>query len=298
MKKAIHILLFSLFSLSVVAQSNIRLNNFLENTYYINPASIDDESSSVYSTVARKQWFGFPGAPATYFASGTKYVDKLKTQFGFKVFDDKIGFTNTFNIALSYAYSVRLNSEWYLHLGLNASFQNLSYDLTEVNSTIVDDPSITSTLLKVSNFNSDLGTQLTNRSLTIGLSSQNFFSLFFDENKLQTNTNFLYAKYRKRTDDPINLQIGVTGIQYNNILQMEFNLTTYLKYYRQPDLFQVGLFYRTRSEMGALLGLNLGQSLHLWYSFDFDVAGISRNSVGTHEIMLVYKIKNRYFRNF
>jgi type IX secretion system PorP/SprF family membrane protein len=274
------------------------LNNFLENTYFINPAAIDDEASTTYSMVARKQWFGFPGAPATYFTSATNYINKYNTQIGCKIFDDKIGFTNTFNIAISYAYSVRLLSDWNLHLGLAASFQSLSYDLTDVNSTIVDDPTISSTLLKVNNFNSDLGIQLTNRHLTIGASSQNFFTLFFAENKLQTNTNFFYAKYRKQTYDPINLQLGVSGIQYNNMFQMEFNLTSYFKYYHQSDLFQVGLFYRTRSEMGALFGLNLGESLHLWYGVDFDVAGISRSSAGTHEIMLIYKFKNKYLRNY
>ncbi|MEI8084934.1 MAG: PorP/SprF family type IX secretion system membrane protein [Paludibacter sp.] len=298
MNKTIYILLFNLLSIIVVGQSNIRINNFLENPYYINPAAIDDESTAVFSMAARKQWVGFPGAPSTIYATGTTYLENLRTQFGIKVFNDKIGISNTFNVALSYAYNVKLYRQWQLHLGLAASFQNLSYDLSDMNSVYVDDPSFYSKLLKQNNYNSDLGAQLTDKSLTVGLSTQNLFSLFFEENKLQTNANYLYAKYRYRTLDPIQLQAGVTAIQFNRIFQMEFNLTTFFNTYRQKELFQLGMFYRTRTEMGVLFGLNLGESLHAWYSFDYNVAGISKNTVGTHELMLVYKLERHLSRNY
>ena len=163
MKKTIYILLLNLLSIIVVGQSNIRINNFLENLYYINPAAIDDESKAVFSMTARKQWLGFPGAPSTIYATGTTYLDKLHTQFGLKVFNDKIGISNTFNVGLSYAYSVKLQYKWKLHLGLAANFQNLSYDLSDLNSVYVDDPSFYSKLLKANNYNSDLGAQLTNK---------------------------------------------------------------------------------------------------------------------------------------
>ena len=298
MEKTIYILLFNLLSIIVVGQSNIRINNFLENPYYINPAAIDDESTAVFSMTARKQWVGFPGAPSTIYATGTTYLEQLRTQFGLKIFNDKIGITNTFNAALSYAYSVKLQSKWNLHLGLAASYQNLSYDLSDLDAVYVDDPSFYSKLLKQNNYNSDLGVQLTNKSLTVGISTQNLLTLFFEENKIQTNTNYLYAKYRYRSLDPIQLQVGVTAIQYDRMYQMEFNLTTFFNTYRQKEIFQAGLFYRTRTEMGVLFGLNLGESLHAWYSFDYNVSGISKNTVGTHELMLVYRLEKLLSRNY
>lgn len=298
MKKTIYILLLCFTPLLVIGQSNIRLNNYLENLYTINPAAIDDESAAVFSMAARKQWIGFQGAPSTVFATGTTYSDNLRAQFGVKIFDDKIGLVNTFNIGLSYAYSVKLQSNWDLHLGVAANYQNLSYDLSDLSSTTLNDPAFYSQLLKENNFNCDLGTQLTNKSLTIGLSSLNIFSLFFDENKLQTNSNFLYAKFHFKNSNPVNLQGGVTAIQFNRAFQMEFNLTSYFYSFHHKELFQVGMFYRTRSEMGALLGVNLGESLHAWYSFDYNVGGISRYTVGTHELMLVYKLEKHLSRNY
>jgi type IX secretion system PorP/SprF family membrane protein len=293
MKKVVLFSLFILVSLLSHAQSNARINNYWENTYYINPAAIDDDYRAVFSMAARKQWFGVPGAPGTVFGTGTVYIDNMQTQFGVKLLADEIGYTHTMNASLSYAYSVHLDDWWRLHLGIAASIQSLSYDLSAVNTETLNDPAFLTKLLKTNNYNSDLGAQLTNNELTVGLSSQNIFSKFFKENALQTNTNFLYAKYRKKSNQTVDMQYGVAAINYGTTLQMEFSLTSYFKYYNEPDIFQVGLFYRTRSDMGVLLGVNLGNNTHLWYSYDYNVGGIQKNLIGTHELMLVYKLNKK-----
>ena len=298
MKRLLYILGFSLLTLNIVAQSNIRINNYLENLYYINPAAIDDESAIALSTTARKQWVGFPGSPSTLYATGTTYLENIRTQFGIKLFNDKIGITNIFNIGLSYAYSVKLSSNWQLHLGLAASFQNISYNLTDLSSNYLDDPTFSSKLLKENNYNSDAGFQFKNKSTTIGASSQNLLSFFFEENTIQNNTNYIYGKYRFRSPDQINMQGGISAIKYKDILQMEFNITAFFNSYRHKDVFQAGLFYRTKTEMGAILGINLGQSMHVWYSFDYNVSGLNRSTLGTHELMLVYKLDKKLSRNY
>jgi type IX secretion system PorP/SprF family membrane protein len=281
------ILLICTFQLTS-GQSNTRMNNYWDNTYYINPAAVNSKYAAVVSVVARKQWFGVDGAPTTFFASGTTYIDNLQTQFGVKAFADEIGYTRVSNFSLSYAYSVILNSDYRLHLGLAASYQNLSYNQNEVDALTPDDPASFTRMNKTSNYNCDLGAEIKNKTLTLGISSQNIFSSFFDENKLQNNTNFLYAKYRRMTKEPVNVGFGAAAIQYNSILQMEFNITSYFNYNKVPDFFQAGLFYRTRTEMGGVLGVNLNDALHLYYSYDFNVAGIRRANTGSHEIMLVY----------
>ena len=289
-KKFILFFLFVCVSLLGFSQSNIRINNYWENPYYINPAAIDDDYAAVISMAARKQWFGIPGSPSTFFVAGTTYIDQMQTQFGLKLFSDQIGYTTITNASLSYAYSVVLDPDWRLHLGLAASFQSLSYDLTKIVWSPNSETTDISHLLKQNNYNFDVGAQLTNKTLTVGLSAQNLLSIFFAENNLQTNANFLYAKYRKKTNQAVDMQYGASAIQYGSALQMEFSITSYFKYYNQPDIFQAGLFYRTRGDMGVLLGMNLGSNLHLWYSYDFNVGGLRTSFIGTHELMLVWKL--------
>jgi len=203
---------------------------------------------------------------------------------------DKVGFTSTTDIDLTYAYAARVNQFWKLNMGLGLSFQSLAYDVSKVNSPTANDPLVFSRLLNENNINSDLGLELTNKYYRIGLASQNIFSLFIPVNKLFTNTNFIYAIYRDSNHDYFNLGYGVCGIQYSNLYQMEFNLTGYFKSTLTTNPFQLGLVYRTWGEMGVLFGLDINRNLGVSYSYDYNFSGISTASFGTHELMITYRL--------
>jgi type IX secretion system PorP/SprF family membrane protein len=273
-------------------QSNIRLNNFWENFYYITPASINKQYFAVFSISTRKQWVEFDGAPTTFFASGTIYLDKLSTQFGMKIVEDKIGYTTTSNISISYAYVAMLNEYWRIHLGLAADFQTRDCDISKIIMDTPDDPTVYSNLAHKKNFNSDLGVELANKTYKIGAASQNIASLFDKkDNHQQVNTNFLYATYRDNEANAINLSAGLCGIKYDNLYQMEINMTAYFKSEQQTDLFHIGVLYRTPIEMGAIFGLNLGPSVYLSYSYNYTFSALNRSAAGSHELMLIYKIR-------
>ena len=290
MKKTILFVLFALVPILVTGQSNIRFNNDWNKTYMINPASITDQCLAEFNMAARQQWVGFEGAPTTLFASGTLYIDELYTQFGLKVLQDKIGFTSTTDIDLTYAYVMRVNNTWKLNMGLGLSFQALGYDVSKVQSPTGSDPLVLDRLLNESNVNSDLGFELTNKFYRFGFASQNIFSLFSPINKMFTNTNYLYGIYRDSNHDFFNLGYGVGGIQYSNMFQMEFNITGYFKATPTTHPFQIGLVYRTRNEVGALFGFDVTRKFRVSYSYDYNFSGISNSSYGTHELMLTYRM--------
>jgi len=290
MKKTALLLILTLSTLLADAQSNIRLNNDWNKTYMINPASITDKYLAEFNMAARQQWLGFKGAPTTLFASGTLYLDELYTQFGLKVLQDKIGFTSTTDVDLTYAYAMRFNQTWKLNMGLGLSFQSLAYDVSKVNSPTGSDPQVLDRLLNENNVNSDLGFEFTNKSYRLGFASQNIFSLFSPINKLFTNTNYLYGIYRDSNHDFFNVGYGVCGIQYSNMYQMEFNITGYFKATPTVNPFQIGLVYRTWSEVGALFGFDISHNFRVSYSYDYNFSGISNSSFGTHELMLTYRL--------
>lgn len=296
MKKIFYILAFNLMSLLVVAQSNIRLNNYWGNAHYINPAAIYDKYEAVFSMAARKQWIGISGAPMTYFASGSMYLDNLNTQLGLIAVQDKIGYTSITNLSFTYGYAIKLENDWQLHLGAGLNYQSLGYDNSQIVVSSDYDPNLYKNLYSENNFNADIGIEVTNKSLRLGASSQNTFSLFTSENNKQTNTNFIYARYRQNTPDFVNMGLGVCGIQYANFYQAEFNVTGYFKMKNtsgltdKPDLFDLGLFYRTGSEVGVILGFDITDNLHLSYSYDYNVGSIGRGSIGTNELMITLNL--------
>ena len=133
MKKLILTLSLKFMFVLMVAQSNIRLNNYWANLHYINPAAVYDKYMAVFSIAASKQWYGFSGAPTTFFGSATTYIDNMHSQIGLVLVQDKIGFTSTTSIDLSYAYSMQFQNNWQLHLGLGLNNLSTHYDLSQVN---------------------------------------------------------------------------------------------------------------------------------------------------------------------
>lgn len=290
MKKTILFIALLFLTDLLDAQSIIRLNNNWNKTDMINPGSINTLCLSELTMAARQQWVGFQGAPTTLFASGTLYLEGMNTQFGLKVLQDKVGYTSTTDIDLTYAYSSRVNLNWRLNMGLGLSFQALSYDVSQVKSPTNGDPTILTRLMNENYINSDLGAELVDKRWRLGFACQNVFSLFSPSQKLFPNSNYLYAIYKDYNHDFFNLGYGACAIQYANILQMEFNLTGYFKATAATNPFQIGLVYRTWSEAGLLFAFDLSPSLRASYSYDYNLSGISRGSFGTHELMITYKL--------
>ena len=296
MKKICILFFINLLSLLVVAQSDIRLNNYWVNPQYINPATIYDKYQAVFSMAARNQWFGFPGSPTTYFASGSTYLENYHTQLGLIVVQDQIGYTSSTNIGMTYGYAIALQRNWQLHLGVGLNYLNLNYDQSKVDLLDEYDHEVYDNLRVESNFNADIGVEVTNKMIKIGASSQNIFSLFSKLNNLQPNTNFLYGRYREMSNDIINMGYGICGIQYSNMYQAEFNVTSYFKMPNRsglnenPDKFDIGMFYRTGREAGFIFGFDISEAIHASYSYDYHFGGISRSSYGTNELMLTYNL--------
>ncbi len=277
------------------SQSNVRLNNFWDNLYSINPAYITNKYLGSIDIATRRQWLGFEGAPTTNIITGTLVLDKLNTQFGIKAYEDKVGYTHSSSVSLSYAYAANLNEDWRLHLGIAASFQNLWYDMDKIKVDLLSDPTLYDKLISSNHYNADIGAELASRSLRIGISGQNIFSMFRNNNQDIANSNFIYATYRNFSEEEsqIDLGGGIYGVKNMRVYQMGLSGTAYFKNAAMDDLFQVGVFYRTPNEMGAIAGFNINKSLYVSYSYDFNVSGISRSSTGSHELMLVLHLNRR-----
>ena len=292
------ILYLSFVAFIVSAQSNIRMNNYWIELNFINPASVYDKYEAVFNIAARDQWAGFNGAPQTFFASASTYLEKQHIQLGLSLIQDKAGYTSLTDVKLTYAYAIMLNNDWQLHLGLNGIYQSVNYDLAKIRVYDPDDPLILQ--LRSSNkINTDIGIEITNPFLKIGAASQNLVSLFSRDVNLHANTNIIYGRFYQSTTSTFDLSGGICGIQYADIYQAEFNLTGYFKHERDygridgSNVFDVGIFYRTNSEVGLIFGVNISKSFHISYSYDYHFGAIRLGSYGTNELMLTYNLNKK-----
>ena len=294
MKKFISIILFAFWCLLGFSQSNIRINNYWENTYYINPASMYSDYQFVASGAARKQWMGFPGAPETQYLTFAARIFTNKTQsnpmgqLGVKIYHDIIGYTEFINISPSYSYSARLNTKSLLNMGVSYKIQSVTYDIAKATLQSDGDPIMGGVETKWSDHNADVGVEFVGNALLVGASVQNLMSLFIKDKYLQTNSNFLYGMYRADIDDYFNLLLGVCAINNKNIYQGEFNVSGILKAKKLP-VMQLGVLYRTKKETGVLFGVDLSENVRLACSYDYHFGDISHGSYGTPEVLLIWK---------
>lgn len=295
------IILLSLLGLSTlaVAQSNIRLSNYWGNMYFLTPATIFDKYAAVFSVAAKKQWVGIEGSPATLFASGTTFIEKTNTQLGFNFIQDKVGYTSVSNLQLSYGFSLQLDYIWQLHLGIGGNYQYINYDPSQMSLENDNDAFAYAQLNSQYAFDADLGIEFATKSVKAGIVSQNLFDAFSPNQRLQTNTNLLYFRYREMNQSPVNIGAGVCAIQIGNIYQLEFNTSAYFKFEQktgygyEPQILDVGLFYRTASEVGLNFGFNISKQLHVSYTYDYHFGSLRLGSFGTNEIMLTYHIPTK-----
>lgn len=291
--------LFLIISVFVIifqmsGQSEIQLNNYFWNTSIINPAYMVTDYSAQLDIAYRNQWTNFPGAPKTLYAAGSYYIEDLHTKIGLRVMQDKIGYTTSTDVNLIYSYATKLGYYWRIQMGLALSYQNESYDLSQVNAETPTDPAIQNLYINKNLLNADIGFELTDESWTIGGGGRNIASAFRKDSSTFVNTNFGYIKYQHPVNDYIDFSYMLTGIQTKYFYQGEFNFTSYFNVMPDERAFQVGAFYRTRNEMGVMFGIDLTKNLKLYYNYDYNISGISRSSVGSHEIMMTFSLDKAY----
>jgi len=298
-KKIILVCLLMGLSSLLAAQSNIRLSNYWGNMYFLTPAAIYDKYAAVFSVAVKKQWVGIEGSPATLFASGTMFNEASNTQLGFQFVQDKVGYTSVSNLQLSYGFSLQLDYIWQLHLGLGGNYQYMNYDPSLMILENDADAFAYSQLKGKSTFDADFGIEFATKSMKLGAVSQNLFDAFAIDKRLQSNTNLFYVRYREMNQSPVNIGTGLCAIQIGNIYQLEFNTSAYFKFEQktgygyEPQLLDVGLFYRTASEVGLNFGFNISKELHVSYTYDYHFGSIRLGSSGTNEIMLTYHIPTK-----
>lgn len=278
-----------MITFSVFGQSYFRLNNYWDQLYSINPASVNDEYFCTLTTSSALQMVGFPGAPRSYLSTATFYLDKYSTQFGAKLLVEPKGVTLKTDAQLTYAYRVLLANKWRLNMGLGINFQSFSYDVSELIFPSYDNPQVYDRMIFSNNINASLGLELNYHAWKIGLSSHNIVSAFDNSNDLHPLTNLAYVYSRQQNSDWVNWGGGLSIFQYSNVLQGEMNINAYIKKTHENDDFQIGLLYRTWREVGLIFGMNFG-SFKFRFSCDYNLGLVRYKSLGTYELMLNYNL--------
>lgn len=329
MKKAILFLSFVLSIFGGFAQQRPHYTQYVLNNYILNPALSGIENYTDLKISGRDQWVGLNGAPKTAYLSvhapiGKKDFKTSATSFavpgenprgvsywqnytasephhgvGLFVVSDKTGLYNRFSADVSYAYHLGISPRTNLAAGFAGGISKISYDRSKALPADPNDPALGNKSTELYKIRPDLaaGIWLYSGEYFVGLSAQQIIPQkvsFINDSlgfKLVPHL-FGTAGYRFLLSEDINaLPSFMLKYVPGSPTTPQVDVNIKLQY---QDLLWIGGSYRYKDGYAAMLGMNVGNTFNVGYSYDFTSTPLNTTSRGTHEIILGFLIGNKY----
>jgi type IX secretion system PorP/SprF family membrane protein len=306
------------------AQQTPRFSQYIMNEFVINPAVAGADGRTSINLSMRKEWIGFSkNSPETYSLSAQTRIlkspfrvfrkgsvnrlrerTKGRVGFGANLFNDKNGAIRRTGLETTYAYHITGNNGQ-LSFGLTASLVQLKFNSSDMvfkdNST-----EVMQGVINQSAYIPDFGVGINylNRSFHIGASVSHVFESpvvlggsDYKSSEIGYKRDYfliaaLHKEFANNPDwqyepsvfvkmyDLLNFKGGYSGPG----TQVDF---TYKLFYM--NRYWMGAMVRTNADFGVMLGFKTLSDLYISYAFDYGSNELSRNSYGSHEIVLSKK---------
>ncbi|WP_240642367.1 PorP/SprF family type IX secretion system membrane protein [Nonlabens xiamenensis] len=301
--KQLLIVLVCGISLGAFAQQDPQFTQYRYNQNIINPAYATDNLEEVnVGVLYRSQWVGLEGAPKTASAF-IHYPVSDRVELGLSFTNDDIGNVVTENnIYADFAYVLPVSDEGKLSLGIKAGVTlfDANFDGFELQSggrdtDVAFNENVTQTFPNVG-----LGAFYFTDRFYAGLSAPNLLTTTHLENEngvqatgVQDIHFFLTSGYVMDINNdlkfkPAFLLKGVKGAP------LSLDLTASLLF---NEKFEAGLAYRWDDAVSALASFQVTDDLKLGYAYDYTTSNLGNYNSGSHEIILLYNIKTKFWRN-
>jgi len=276
----------------IFGQNQYQFNHYIANQGLLNPAYNGTRDIISGLMIHRSQWVGLDGAPMNQALNIHGPIEDTDIGVGLALVNDRIGFSNTFDLFGAASYKVQLDrSEQFLSFGLQLGFSSMVYDGTKSVTDDLMDPVFAGKESKL-NFNFGFGSYLYADDYFVGFSIPKFFSDQFDKNSegFKNSIDFknlhmyLYGGYIFDWH-PVKVKPTILIKEvYGTPMQVDFTANVLL-----AEQLWVGLSYRTVSEAVLLLEYMISRQFTVRYSFDYPFNAINQYAkAGSHELSLQF----------
>lgn len=323
-------ILFTILLLTVLeaqAQQKPQYTQYIFNNFLLNPALSGMENYTDLKVGHRQQWQGIKGAPTTTFISanmvlgdtylwrnalslpengdppmGRNYTQNYTASpahhgIGFIGVNDKAGPLSYLDLALTYAYHLKLHNALNLSLGTAVGFSRTSIDVNELILDNPNDPALSNAGKARIKPDLSFGLWLYGARFFAGASVQQILqqeiSFATDGSQRQGREighYFLTTGYKLFIDDEISATPSVMFKKVGSIpLTYDLNLKVSFR-----ERFWVGGNYRKKDSFAALVGINFNNVVNLTYAYDYTTSQLRAHTSGSHELVLGFQLNNMY----
>lgn len=284
----------TLGSLTIQAQQDPMYTHYMYNTLSVNPGYAGSRDALTVTALHRSQWVDFNGAPLTQTLTMHSPLRNQHIGLGLSVMNDKIGPINNTSVKADFAYRFQLTQKSKLALGLSAGANIFQANLSSLQLDQQIDPVFESNIKNHATPNFGFGAYYSRERFYAGISAPNLLQNSYSEVS-QENGNTLIAKEQRH-------YFFIMGTMLKITENLAFKPTTLIKATSaapiQADFtasfvimerLLIGAMVRSGDAVGALVGLDITEQLHLGYSFDWSF-GLKTGTYnqGSHEIVLRY----------
>jgi len=307
MKRILILLVTLCGTLSMEAQQELMVSQYMFNGLLLNPAYAGTHDYFSASLLHRSQWAKFDGAPTSQVFAIDGPIANNKLGVGLMINNDQIGVISQLDISANIAYHLQLG-KGDLSFGLRAGGASYSANLSDVvvwdgNDQVYSSNDIQGKFIPKFGF----GVYYHSEKFFAGLSVPVIYALDDDlivQGSTAENyfTQHYYANVGVVLEPSTNLAIKpsiLVKVEPAAPVQVDMNCN-FLLYRRM----WIGVGYRTGDAIIGMLEYNITPQLRAGYAYDFTTTDIGTYSNGSHEIMLGFdfgkdlEIKKRSPRYF
>lgn len=292
--KCITILLLLVCNSALWAQQDPQYTQYMYNPININPAYAGTRGVTTIFGLHRAQWVGLDGAPVTNSASLNAPVGK-NVGLGVSFVNDKIGPTDTNVIAADFSYTIPVNNDYKLSLGIKGSVQLFNVDFTKLNIYDPSDPRFSANINNKLTPNVGAGAFMYSENSYFGLSVPHILETNnYSDNEISVVKErfHVYAMAGHVFDLAYNWKFKPAALA--KVVQgapLQVDLTANVLY---NDKFTLGLAYRWSAAVSALAGFQVSDGLFIGYTYDTETTKLANYNSGSHEIFLRFELFKKY----
>ncbi|HOS73236.1 MAG TPA: type IX secretion system membrane protein PorP/SprF, partial [Bacteroidales bacterium] len=284
------LLLFVLIGITTWSQQDPLSSNYMFSTLTYNPGVAGTSGMICATAIARQQWVGFTGAPATttFNVSAAVSPFRVESGIGLMVESDQVGFDSDINISGIYALLVNMGTGK-LGIGVNLGVMNKTLDPEwHIPSGDGFTPPDQDPLIPVNKesfvvFDAGFGLYYNADNYYAGLSVRHLNQARFRFTKGEpylTRHYYLTAGYNLQLPNPA-LELLPSVFAFSDGRALQASVTTMLRYNKKV---WGGVSYRAGDALTGIAGIELFNGIRIGYAYDFPVSDIRKNTMGSHEL--------------
>lgn len=287
--KKIYLLLLLIAGTFGFAQQLPQYSQYMLNEMAINPAVAGRDDFAEVRSNNRHQWVGITDAPRTYMLTLQGPIKDKNMGLGMNIYTDIVGPTRRTGVNFSYAYHLKLNKDLHLSLGLSAGLQQWGIDGSKITLRDEGDQQLLTSYRTAPVPDLGAGVYFYKKDkFYFGVSLPQMYQAPIGlytgvpkNSKLASQLN-VNGAYKIDIDDQFQVEPSFL-VKYEKPAPVKVDVGARVIYKKEVWL---GLVYRHKDAVSALLGYMYKDYLLIGYSYDFTTTKVRKYSSGTHELML------------